>query len=103
MTLWTSAGRFWHIKGAAMEYSIYKLNFQSGVHFGTGTLNESTYTFQADQLCSALYIEALKLHLEQEFYNMVKSGRLLDVYKRQGLFRAEIVLERRMDCIKTDL
>ena len=77
MTLWTSAGRFWHIKGAAMEYSIYKLNFQSGVHFGTGTLNESTYTFQADQLFSALYIEALKLHLEQEFYNMVKSGRLL--------------------------
>lgn len=28
-----------------MEYSIYKLEFQTGVHFGTGMLNESAYTF----------------------------------------------------------
>lgn len=33
-----------------MQYSIYKLEFQTGVHFGTGMLNESAYTFQADQL-----------------------------------------------------
>ena len=32
-----------------MEYSIYKLEFQTGVHFGTGMLNESAYTFCADQ------------------------------------------------------
>ena len=32
-----------------MQYSIYKLEFQTGVHFGTGMLNESAYTFQADQ------------------------------------------------------
>lgn len=44
-----------------MEYSIYKLDFQTGVHFGTGMLNESAYTFQADQLFSAMFIEALKM------------------------------------------
>lgn len=60
-----------------MEYSIYKLDFQTGVHFGTGMLNESAYTFQADQLFSALYIEALKLDLAQELYQAVKDGTLL--------------------------
>ena len=43
-----------------MEYEIYKLDFRTGVHFGTGMLNESVMTFYADQLFSALYIEALK-------------------------------------------
>ena len=38
-----------------MEYGIYKLDFQTGVHFGTGMLNESAMTFYADQLFSALY------------------------------------------------
>ncbi len=60
-----------------MEYSIYKLDFRTGVHFGTGTLNESAYTFQSDQLFSALYIEALKMREEQELYEMVKTGKLL--------------------------
>lgn len=60
-----------------MEYSIYKLDFQTGVHFGTGMLNESAYTFQADQLFSALYIEALKMGAEQDFYQAVKEGKLL--------------------------
>ena len=43
-----------------MEYTIYQLEFKTGVHFGTGMLNESACTFKADQLFSALYIEALK-------------------------------------------
>ncbi|RHP10702.1 type III-A CRISPR-associated RAMP protein Csm4 [Dorea sp. AF36-15AT] len=59
-----------------MKYSIYKLEFQTGVHFGTGMLNESTYIFQADQMFSALYIEALKLHLEQKLYEAVKKNKL---------------------------
>lgn len=46
-----------------MKYSIYKLEFQTGVHLGTGMLNESEYTFRADQLFSALYIEALKIRV----------------------------------------
>lgn len=60
-----------------MQYSIYKLEFQTGVHFGTGMLNESAYTFQADQLFSALYIEALKMNCEKELFDCVKSGKLL--------------------------
>lgn len=60
-----------------MDYSIYKLDFQTGVHFGTGMLNESSCTFCADQLFSALYIEALKMDRANEFYEAVKKGNLL--------------------------
>ena len=60
-----------------MQFSIYKLEFQTGVHFGTGMLNESAYTFQADQLFSALYIEALKMNCEKELFDCVQSGKLL--------------------------
>ena len=60
-----------------MQYSIYKLEFQTGVHFGTGMLNESAYTFQADQLFSALYIEALKMKCQKELFDCVKNGKLL--------------------------
>ena len=60
-----------------MNYSIYKFEFLTGVHFGTGMLNETASTFQADQLFSALYIEALKLQQEEKFLDAVKSGRLL--------------------------
>ena len=60
-----------------MQYSIYKLEFQTGVHFGTGMLNESAYTFQADQLFSALYIEALMMNCEKELFDCVKNGKLL--------------------------
>ena len=51
-----------------MEYTIYQLEFKTGVHFGTGMLNESACTFKADQIFSALYIEALKLNLQQQLY-----------------------------------
>ena len=60
-----------------MEYSIYKLDFHTGVHLGNGMLNDSDYTFGADQLFSALYIEGIKLCCEQKFYSMVQEGRLL--------------------------
>ena len=40
-------------------------------------LNETANTFQADQLFSALYIEALKMQMEEEFLDAVRSGRLL--------------------------
>lgn len=60
-----------------MEYSIYKLEFQTGVHFGTGMLNETDYIFQADQLFSALYIEAQKMNREEEFFYSVKNGHIL--------------------------
>lgn len=60
-----------------MKYTIYKLEFQIGVHFGTGALDECTYTFHADQIFSAMYIEALKLGIDQKFYDAVKAGTLL--------------------------
>ena len=60
-----------------MKYEIYKLKFTTGLHFGSGMLNDSGYTFQADTLFSAMYIEALKGGLEQQLYQMVCSGRLL--------------------------
>ena len=60
-----------------MKYTIYKLEFQTGVHFGTGALYEGTYTFHADQIFSAMYIEALKLGIDQKFYDAVKAGTLL--------------------------
>ena len=60
-----------------MEYTIYQLEFKTGVHFGTGMLNESACTFKADQIFSALYIEALKLNLQQQLYDAVKKGNLL--------------------------
>lgn len=72
---WISAVRFWKDKN--MEYSIYKFEFYTGVHFGTGTLNESAYTFKADQLFSALYIEAIKLGVEQEFFEAVNGDRVV--------------------------
>ena len=64
-------------KRQRMEYTIYKLEFQAGVHFGTGALDDGSYTFPADQLFSAMYIEAMKLGKAQKFYEVVKSGELL--------------------------
>jgi len=39
---------------------MYCLRFPAGVHFGERSLEESGYSFSADTLFSALYIEALK-------------------------------------------
>jgi CRISPR-associated protein Csm4 len=60
-----------------MNYIIYKLAFTAPVHFGNGSLDESALNFCADTLFSALYIEALKLGREDEFYNAVKNEKLL--------------------------
>lgn len=60
-----------------MDNSVYKLKFTAGVHFGTGLLSDTSCTFPADVLFSALYIEALKLGQEKVFYDTVKSGELV--------------------------
>ena len=60
-----------------MKYAVYKFEFQTGVHFGTGRLNETTYVFHADQLFSALYIEALKSGVADRFYQDVIQGKLI--------------------------
>ena len=60
-----------------MKYAIYKLKFQTAVHFGTGRLNETTYIFHADQLFSALYMEALKSGHADAFYQETKQGHIV--------------------------
>ena len=60
-----------------MEYKLYKLNFTTPVHFGTGVLNESDISICADTLFSALYIEALKLDKANVFFESVKNNNLL--------------------------
>lgn len=60
-----------------MEYTIFKLNFRTGVHFGSGMLNQSEYTFPSDQLFSALYIEAIKMGEEKQLLQSAAAGRLL--------------------------
>lgn len=60
-----------------MKYKIYKLNFQTAVHFGNGMLNDTDITFHADQLFSALYIEALKMGKADLFYGKVDQGEIL--------------------------
>ncbi len=60
-----------------MKYSIFKLEFSTGVHFGKGLLNDSQDTFTADILFSALYIEALKNGMQDVFYQEIKEENLL--------------------------
>ncbi len=60
-----------------MEHKIYKFSFTTPVHFGTGILNESAISFCADTLFSALYIEALKLGIADQLYDMTVNGKLL--------------------------
>ena len=59
------------------DYIIYKLSFPVGVHLGEGNLNTSVMNCRADTLFSALYIEALKLGKDKEFYEMAVQGHLL--------------------------
>ena len=53
-----------------MEYKAYKLRFLTGVHFGKGSLDDTSYAFCADTLFSALCIEALK-DSEQRLNNLL--------------------------------
>lgn len=62
-----------------MEYKLYKLTFQSAVHFGKQNLDEGEYTCCADTIFSALCQEALKIGDDalQKLYCHAKEGRLL--------------------------
>lgn len=62
-----------------MKYKLYRLTFQSAVHFGGNNLDEGEYACCADTLFSALCQEALKIsdHVLQDFYHYVKEDRLL--------------------------
>lgn len=62
-----------------MEYKLYKLKFQSAVHFGKKNLDDSEYSCCADTLFSALCHEALRMGNDkfQYFLDAVKEGNLL--------------------------
>lgn len=61
-----------------MNYVMYKLDFQSSVHFGHNDLSKSSNSFMADTLFSALCLEAVKMGNDclEMFYNIVHDGRL---------------------------
>ena len=61
-----------------MNYVIYKLDFQWGVHFGNKDLLKTNNSFQADTLFSALCLEAAKCGTDclKQLYNRVINGRL---------------------------
>ena len=62
-----------------MEYTIYKLEFLNGAHFGNNTLESAQCTFQADTLFSALCIEAVKKDkkLLNQLVSYVETGELI--------------------------
>lgn len=57
-------------------YTIYKLAFQTDVHFGNGLLNDTEICFRADTLFSALYQEAIKQGVQEELWQMTDEGGL---------------------------
>ena len=57
-------------------YTIYKLVFQTDVHFGNGLLNDTAICFPADTLFSALYQEAIKAGVQEELWQMTEAGGL---------------------------
>ncbi|MCM1047127.1 MAG: type III-A CRISPR-associated RAMP protein Csm4 [Clostridiales bacterium] len=61
-----------------MKYKLYRLTFQSAVHFGKRNLDDGEYTCCADTLFSALCQEALKIgdNTLQEFYHSARAGIL---------------------------
>lgn len=60
-----------------MNYVVFKLHFNTAVHFGNGFLNSSNFSFKADTLFSALFIESLKLGLSDQLYQYTNQGDLL--------------------------
>ncbi len=62
-----------------MKYQLYQFVFSSGVHFGNGSLDHTSYSFCADTLFSALCQEALKLGEEilETIVRYVEEGSLL--------------------------
>ena len=59
-----------------MKRTIYKLKFETGVHFGNGSLSDSGSTFQADTLFSALCIEAVKIGGEEKINRFVDAAKV---------------------------
>ncbi|MDE7432467.1 MAG: type III-A CRISPR-associated RAMP protein Csm4 [Lachnospiraceae bacterium] len=61
-----------------MNYVIYKLDFQSSVHFGQNDLSKSANSFMADTLFSALCLEAVKMGNDclESLCDIVRDGRL---------------------------
>ena len=64
----------WH-----MDYTVYKLKFPVGVHFGKGSIETSGYSVCADAFFSALCVEAVKEQesLIETLVNSVREGKLL--------------------------
>lgn len=60
-----------------MNYKIFKLRFKTEFHFGVTTLHSSEYTFDADTLFSALFIESIKLGKSEVFLNSVKQNNII--------------------------
>ena len=62
-----------------MEYQLYQFRFSSGVHFGSGSLDQSEYTFCADTLFSALCQAAIRLGQEtlETLVEFAEEGSLL--------------------------
>ena len=93
-----------------MEYSIYKLKFLCGVHFGKNTLDSSGYTFFADTLFSGLFQEALKLEngdtVADTLVHYVRDGSLVfsDAfpYIEDNNFHEEYYLPKPMIHIEND-
>lgn len=60
-----------------MKFTLYQLEFLTGVHFGSGNLDRTECTFRADTLFSALFLEAMKMGREQELLSAAEQGHLL--------------------------
>lgn len=89
-----------------MNYKIFKLRFKSEFHFGVTTLSSSEYTFEADTLFSALFMEALKLDESERFLEMVQQNhvRFSDAFpyiQQDPKIGAELYLPKPMLDIKT--
>lgn len=63
-----------------MQYLIFKLSFNTAVHFGKGRLDATEITFYADTLFSALFKEAIELEgiaFAEQLRNRVNKGELV--------------------------
>lgn len=60
-----------------MKYTGYQLEFLNGVRFGNGNLSGTEITFHADTLFSALFQEALKLQMKDDFLNYIEKNQLV--------------------------
>ncbi|MBR2216155.1 MAG: hypothetical protein IJ849_10430 [Selenomonadaceae bacterium] len=71
-----------------MNYTVYKLHFPQGVHFGETKLESSQMTFQADTLFAALAQEAVAQSAEtlKKLVDYVEAGALLfsDAFPYKG-------------------